>query len=62
MKKAYIYANNHFSAKSVTNAAILKYQLGQDVPGEYPEAMVKEYPDLKGIVKILPVTPSLKPS
>ena len=60
VKKAYIYANNHFSAKSVTNAAILKYQLGQDVPGEYPEEMVKEYPDLKGIVKILPVTPSLK--
>ncbi len=62
VKKAYIYANNHFSAKSVTTAAILKYQLGQDVPGEYPEEMVKEYPDLKGIVKILPVTPSLKPS
>ena len=60
VKKAYIYANNHFSAKSVTNAAILKYQLGQEVPGEYPEEMVKEYPDLKGIVKILPVTPSLK--
>lgn len=62
VRKAYIYANNHFSAKSVTNAAILKYQLGQDVPGDYPEEMVKEYPDLKGIVKILPVTPSLKPS
>ena len=60
VKKAYIYANNHFSAKSVTNAAILKYQLGQDVPGEYPEEMVQEYPDLKGIVKILPTTPSLK--
>jgi uncharacterized protein YecE (DUF72 family) len=62
VKKAYIYANNHFSAKSVTNAAILKYQLGQEVTGEYPEEMVHEYPDLKGIVKILPVTPSLKPS
>ena len=60
VKKAYLYANNHFSAKSVTNAAILKYQLGQDVPGEYPEEMVQEYPELKGIVKILPVTPSLK--
>ena len=60
VKKAYVYANNHFSAKSVTNAAILKYQLGQDVPGEYPEEMVREYPDLKGIVKILPATPSLK--
>ena len=60
VKKAYLYANNHFSAKSVTNAAILKYQLGQDVPGEYPDEMVQEYPELKGIVKILPVTPSLK--
>ena len=60
VKKAYVYANNHFSAKSVTNAAILKYQLGQDVPGEYPDEMVQEYPDLKGIVKILPATPSLK--
>ena len=60
VKKAYIYANNHFSAKSVTNAAILKYQLGQDVPGEYPEEMVKEYPDLKGIVKILPASPLLR--
>ena len=62
VKKAYVYANNHFSAKSVTNAAILKYQLGQDIPGEYPEEMVREYPELKGIVKILPATPSLKPS
>jgi uncharacterized protein YecE (DUF72 family) len=60
--KTYAYANNHFSAKSVTNAAILKYQLGQDVPGEYPEEMVQEYPELKGIVKILPATPVLKPS
>jgi len=54
VKKAYLYANNHFSAKSVANAAILKHQLGQDVPGEYTEQMVKEYPDLKRIVKILP--------
>ena len=54
VKKAYLYANNHFSAKSVANAAILKHQLGQDVAGEYPEEMVKEYPDLKRIVKILP--------
>ena len=60
VKKAYLYANNHFSAKSVTNAAILKYQLGQDVPGEYPEEMVTEYPELKGIVRILPTTPPLK--
>ena len=62
VKKAYLYANNHFSAKSVANAAILKHQLGQDIPGEYPEEMVERYPDLEGLVKILPSTPSLKPS
>lgn len=61
-RKAYLYANNHFSAKSVANAAILKHQLGQDVPGEYPEAFVEHYPDLKGIVKLLPEQPALIPS
>ena len=60
VRKAYLYANNHFSAKSAANAAILKHQLGQDVPGEYPEEMLREYPSLKGIVKILPPPPMLK--
>ena len=65
VKKAYLYANNHFSAKSVANAAILKHQLGQPLPGEYPEEFVERYPDLKGLVKMLPPTsliPSRKPS
>jgi uncharacterized protein YecE (DUF72 family) len=62
VKKAYLYANNHFSAKSAANAAILKHQLGQPLPGEYPEEMIERYPDLRGLVKVLPVTPSLKPS
>jgi hypothetical protein len=59
VKKAYVYANNHFSAKSVANAAILKHKLGQDLPGEYTEEMIERYPDLRGIVKILP-TPGKK--
>jgi len=64
VKKAYAYANNHFSAKSVANAAILKHQLGQDLPGEYPEEFVDRYPDLKGLVKLVPpsLIPSRKPS
>ena len=62
VKKAYMYANNHFSAKSVANAAILKYQLGQEVPGEYPERFVEEFPDLKGLVRLLPEQPRLIPS
>jgi len=62
VKKAYLYANNHFSAKSVANAAILKHDLGQPLPGEYPPEFVDRYPDLKGLVRILPPPPSRKPS
>ena len=64
VRKAYVYANNHFSAKSVANAAILKHQLGQPVPGEYPPEFVDAYPDLKGIVRLLPppLIPAPKPS
>ena len=62
VKKAYLYANNHFSAKSVANAAILKAQLGQDLEGEYPAEFVERYPDLKGMVKVLPEQPALTPS
>jgi uncharacterized protein YecE (DUF72 family) len=62
VKKAYLYTNNHFSAKSVANAAILKHELRQDLPGEYPEEFVERYPDLKGLVRVLPPEPSRKPS
>lgn len=58
VKKTYVYANNHFSAKSVANAATIKNKLGQPLDGEYPEAFVERYPDLKGLVKILPTRPS----
>lgn len=58
VKKTYVYANNHFSAKSVANAATIKNKLGQPLEGEYPEAFVDRYPDLKGLVKILPTRPS----
>jgi uncharacterized protein YecE (DUF72 family) len=61
VRKSYVYANNHFSAKSVANAAILKHQLGQPLPGEYPATFVDRYPDLKGLVKLLPVPMSLIP-
>jgi uncharacterized protein YecE (DUF72 family) len=60
VKKTYVYANNHFSAKSVANAATIKNKLGQPLDGEYPESFVERYPDLKGIVKLLPTRPSDK--
>ena len=60
VKKTYVYANNHFSAKSVANAATIRNKLGQPLPGEYPGTFTERYPDLTGLVKILPTRPSHK--
>ena len=60
VKKTYVYANNHFSAKSVANAVTIKHKLGQPVEGEYPDTFVERYPDLKSLVRILPIRPSHK--
>jgi uncharacterized protein YecE (DUF72 family) len=51
VKKAYLYTNNHFSAKSVANAAMIKQQLGEPIEGEYPPAFLERYPELTGVVK-----------
>jgi uncharacterized protein YecE (DUF72 family) len=51
VKKSYLYTNNHFSAKSVVNAVMLKAQLGEPIEGEYPAAMIERYPELRGLVR-----------
>jgi uncharacterized protein YecE (DUF72 family) len=61
VKKLYLYTNNHFSAKSVANAAMIKQQLGEPIEGEYPPAFVERYPELAGIVKSNPVRTPLLP-
>ena len=48
-RRVVMYLNNHFSAKAVANAAILRHGLGDPVPGEYPHAMLDRYPELRGI-------------
>ena len=50
-RKVLMYMNNHFSAKAVANAAVLRHQLGDLVPGEYTREMVNRYPELAGIVR-----------
>ncbi len=50
VKKAYLYTNNHFSAKSVVNAVMLKAQLGEPIDGEYPPELVEHYPEIKDLV------------
>jgi uncharacterized protein YecE (DUF72 family) len=52
VKKAYLYTNNHFSAKSVANAAMIKKQLGEPIEGEYPPEFVAQYPELAGVVRV----------
>jgi uncharacterized protein YecE (DUF72 family) len=60
VKKSYLYTNNHFSAKSVVNAVMLKAQLGQPIEGEYPPEIVERYPELADLV---PTSPrALQPS
>ena len=46
VKKLYLYTNNHFSAKSVANAAMIKQQLGEPPEGEYPQEFLERYPQL----------------
>jgi uncharacterized protein YecE (DUF72 family) len=51
VKKLYLYTNNHFSAKSVANAAMIKQQLGEPLEGEYPPEFLARHPELAGAVK-----------
>jgi uncharacterized protein YecE (DUF72 family) len=49
VKKVRLYTNNHFSAKSVANAAMIKQQIGQPLDGAYSPEFVARYPDVAGI-------------
>jgi uncharacterized protein YecE (DUF72 family) len=51
VKKAYLYTNNHYSAKSVANAAMIKEQLGEPLEGEYRDEFIEAFPELAGAVK-----------
>jgi uncharacterized protein YecE (DUF72 family) len=51
-KRVLLYFNNHFSAKAVANAAVLKHDLGQLLPGGYSAEMVTRYPELRSIVHV----------
>jgi uncharacterized protein YecE (DUF72 family) len=53
VKKSYLYLNNHYSAKSVANAAMIKQQLGEPLDGEYPPEFVEQYPNLADAVNVI---------
>jgi uncharacterized protein YecE (DUF72 family) len=48
VRKAYLYTNNHFSAKSVANAVMIKKQLGEPLEGEYSSEFLSRYPEVVG--------------
>ena len=51
VKKAYLYMNNHFAAKSVANAVMIKHLTGDRIEGEYPQALVDTYDVLAPLVQ-----------
>jgi uncharacterized protein YecE (DUF72 family) len=52
VKKAYLFTNNHYSANSVANAAMIKQQLGEPIDGEYPPEFVEHFPKLEGAITV----------
>ena len=59
VRKIYLYTNNHASARSVANAAMIKQQLGEPLEGGYPEEFIARYPELTPVTNATPLrTPS----
>jgi len=50
VKKLCVYLKNHFPAKAIINAAVLKHQLGMPVAGDYSREFVERYPEVTGII------------
>jgi uncharacterized protein YecE (DUF72 family) len=48
--RLYVYLNNHFAAKAVANAALLRHGVGQENTGRYPTEMLARYPFLAPLV------------
>ncbi len=57
VKKAYLYTNNHYSAKSIANAAMIKRQLGEPLDGEYTQEFRERYAGLAPPVRGMPDGP-----
>jgi uncharacterized protein YecE (DUF72 family) len=61
VKKMYLYMNNHFAAKSVANALMLKHELGLPMDGHYTPELVETYPELQAFVPISPAANATLP-
>ncbi len=50
VNRLYVYLNNHFAAKAIANAVLLRHRTGQTATGTYPAEMVRRYPELGPLV------------
>jgi uncharacterized protein YecE (DUF72 family) len=54
VRRVLVYLNNHFAAKAVANAVMLKHQLGQRVSAGFPPAFLARYPEVAPLVATSP--------
>jgi uncharacterized protein YecE (DUF72 family) len=52
VRKVYLFTNNHYSAKSIANAAMIKQQLGEPIDGDYSQEFADRYPELAPALRI----------
>jgi uncharacterized protein YecE (DUF72 family) len=50
-EELFVVQNNHFRGKALANALMLRHLLGEERPPA-PEALVRAYPDLEGLVSV----------
>jgi uncharacterized protein YecE (DUF72 family) len=62
VKKAYLYMNNHFAAKSVANAIVVKDLVGDPIDADFPPELIEHYPELKSIVVTARASVAQRPS
>ena len=58
VSRAYLYSNNHFSAKSIANATMIKRQLGEPIEGTFRQEFLSRFPELTGAIQVGPATPA----
>lgn len=54
VRKAYLYMNNHFAAKSVANAVMVKDMIGEPSGADLPPELLAAYPELAPIASRVP--------
>jgi uncharacterized protein YecE (DUF72 family) len=62
VRRLYLYTNNHYSAKSVANAAMIKRQIGEPLTGDYSDAFFDRYPDVKALIGGRTAAPKASPT